>query len=127
VSRESTSDEAASERIERQRGIYLLLIGPPLVPSRRFVHFSWGGVNGLSFKVRDYLGGKLLQHPGARPQPEEGFQISESPMSRDEIWSAAELRVPARGELFHRAEDFAWWKAKLTEMTSTIGSKQPVC
>jgi hypothetical protein len=118
-------DEALPEPISRQRGIYVLHIGPPLISSPRFVHFSWGGPGGQSYQIRDYIGGKVLGHPVAAAHPQEGLQTSECPSSRDEIWNAAEVRVPARGELFHRAEDITWWKKKLTEMTEAFQSKQP--
>jgi len=124
VYRGLSSEEAASETITRQRGIYLLLVGPPLVPSRRFVHFSWLGE---SFKLRDYIGGTVIQHSAPLLRPGEDSEAGEGPISRYEIWSAAEVRIPARGELFHRADDSTWWKAKLTEMTSAFESKQRAC
>jgi Protein of unknown function (DUF2442) len=103
--------------ITGERGRYVLLVGPPLVPSPRYVHFSWGGRAGpLSFKLRDYIGGILFQHPGATPQPEDDFRIVECPMGRDEVWAAAQRHIPARGELLHKVRDFPWWRKKLTEM-----------
>jgi len=111
-------DGLPDESITKKRGSFVLLLGPRLVPSRRFVHFSWGGPAGpQAFKIRDYIGGRLLQDCGAPPQPEDGFQIGECPMSRDEVWAAAQKRIPAQGELFHRVQDFPWWKNKLTGMT----------
>ena len=104
------------------RGSYVLWVGPPLAATPRYVHFSWGGPAGPeAFKVRDYIGGKLQQHGGATRQPEPGFSISECSMSRDEVWAAAEERILARGELFHKVQDFNWWRPRLAEMTRNRG------
>ncbi len=102
----------------RKEAALSFYFGALLAPSRRLVHFSWGGRAGpQSFKIRDYIGGRLLQHRGAPPQPEDGFQIGECPMSRDEVWEAAQNHIPAQGELFHTVKDLPWWHKKLTEMT----------
>jgi hypothetical protein len=37
-------------------------------------------------------------------------------MSRDEVWAAAQVRIPARGELFHKVQDFAWWRQRLAQL-----------
>ena len=104
--------------ITTDRGSYVLWLGPPLVSSPRFVHFSWGGRAGpQSFKVRDYIGRKLQQHRGATPQPEDQFQIGVCSLSRDEVWAAACVHIPARGDLFHNVQDFPWWENTLTAMT----------
>lgn len=116
---ESDGEQSSSDGpITKDKGSYVLWLGPPLVPSPRFVHFSWGGRAGpQSFKVRDYIARKLLQHRGATPQPEDKFQIGVCSMTRDEVWDAAQVRIPARGELFHSVPDFAWWEQKLADMT----------
>jgi hypothetical protein len=96
----------------------VLWVKSPLVATPRFVHFSWGGPAGPeAFKVRDYIDGKLQQHSGATRQPEVGFQISECSMTRDDVWAVARVRIPARGPLFHKVQDFAWWRQRLEQLT----------
>ncbi len=114
----TTAELDGDATIQNDKGSYVIWVKPPLTANPRFVHFSWGGpVDPHSFKVRDYISGKLQQHHGATPQPETGFQISECSMSRDEVWSSALERIPARGELYHNVQHFTWWKKKLKEMT----------
>ena len=104
---ESTQGDEASERVPRQRGVYLLLIGPPLLPSPRFVHFSWSG---QSFKVRDFIGNTVFERQVVSPARADSPPTGDSGVSRDEMWTAALVRVPARGELFHTSQDSTWWR-----------------
>lgn len=99
--------------IPGKRGSYVLWVDSPLAKSPRFVHFSW---ENDSYRIRDYVGGRLL-HGGSIPRPEEGFQLEPCPMDRDAVWAAATIRVPAHAELFHPVGDFVWWQARLAQMT----------
>ena len=109
-------------KITADFGSYVLCVCPPLAPSRRYVHFSWGNPAGqadpMSFKLRDFIAGKLQYHPGGTRQAEKGFDISECAMDRDQVWLAAKEHIrPSRGNgLRHNVKRFSWWEKKLSDM-----------
>jgi hypothetical protein len=105
--------------IPGERGSYVLWLLPALVPTPRFVHFSWGeSSEPMSFKIRDFIDKVMQHHPGGEPRKEGGFNITECPLDRDGVWRSATMWIPAQQDLLHPVSDFDWWEAMLREMTA---------
>src|SRR5262249_15589663 len=95
-------------------GKYVVWAGPPLTDAPRYVLLTWAkDAVGIGFKLRDYLDGRLLQHRGAAPGPEQGFELAECPIEFEAVWSATRCHILARGELDHAVKDFRWWVDRL--------------
>ncbi len=56
---------------------------------RRYVHFNW---DGESWRVRDFLGGKIFHPPGAKPT-DKGMVAAVAAVTALEIWKASRGQI----------------------------------
>ena len=94
---------SGKQELVGSRGRYLLLLSPPYVlEMKHWVHFSW---KDGSYKIRDFIIGQ-----------ETDSQL----YTVEEVWNAAEKRIPCTGKLYKSTSyiNFEWWKNELQQMTS---------